>query len=501
MYILKNAWTSIVRNKGRNILIAVIFIIVALSCSITLAIRNSANTLISSYKNKYEVEATIGVDRKSMMEMGKNNEQDTEEKTTIESMKDIYSNISSLTSEEIENYGNSQYVKSYYYTSSIGLNSNTVEKAEMTINENEINSSGNETKVNKMNPNMGIPDIGGIRGMTNTDFTLTGYSTYNAMTDFINGKYKITEGKVSEDFTSFACVINKELAEINEIKVGDKITLTNPNDETKTFDFFVTGIFEENSTDTESKMSMFSNSANTIITNTTAVKAITDTDTDISINVTPTFILTSKDVVEAFTSEIQEKGLNEYLTVTTNLDKIESATDSISNVLTFATTFLIITVVIGAVVLFVINMINLRERKYEIGVYRTIGMKKITLTMQFLCELLMVSLIGLLVGTFIGSLCSVKVSNALIEQEITSSQKATNEIGKNFGDTVERFGKDNKISGVQQINAFESIDAVVDIKVLFELVGIGLVLTFLSSISFMISIERFSPLTILKERS
>lgn len=371
----------------------------------------------------------------------------------------------------------------------------------MTINENEINSSGNETKVNKMNPNMGIPDIGGIRGMTNTDFTLTGYSTYNAMTDFINGKYKITEGKVSEDFTSFACVINKELAEINEIKVGDKITLTNPNDETKTFDFFVTGIFEENSTDTESKMSMFSNSANTIITNTTAVKAITDTDTDISINVTPTFILTSKDVVEAFTSEIQEKGLNEYLTVTTNLDKIESATDSISNVLTFATTFLIITVVIGAVVLFVINMINLRERKYEIGVYRTIGMKKITLTMQFLCELLMVSLIGLLVGTFIGSLCSVKVSNALIEQEITSSQKATNEIGKNFGDTVERFGKDNKISGVQQINAFESIDAVVDIKVLFELVGIGLVLTFLSSISFMISIERFSPLTILKERS
>lgn len=126
MYILKNAWTSIVRNKGKNILIAVIFIIVALSCSITLAIRNSANTLISSYKNKYEVEATIGVDRKSMMEMGKNNEQDTEEKTTIESMKDIYSNISSLTSEEIENYGNSQYVKSYYYTSSIGLNSNTV---------------------------------------------------------------------------------------------------------------------------------------------------------------------------------------------------------------------------------------------------------------------------------------------------------------------------------------------------------------------------------------
>ena len=77
----------------------------------------------------------------------------------------------------------------------------------------------------------------------------------------------------------------------------------------------------------------------------------------------------------------------------TNLDQVESATSSISNVKTFATTFLIITLSIGAVVLFVINLINVRERKYEIGVLRTIGMKKSTLTGQFLIELLIVSFV------------------------------------------------------------------------------------------------------------
>lgn len=44
-------------------------------------------------------------------------------------------------------------------------------------------------------------------------------------------------------------------------------------------------------------------------------------------------------------------------------------------------------------------------------------------------------------------------------------------------------------------------NAVVDMSVLGELLGIGLLLTLLSSASAMISIANFRPLTILKERS
>ena len=45
------------------------------------------------------------------------------------------------------------------------------------------------------------------------------------------------------------------------------------------------------------------------------------------------------------------------------------------------------------------------------------------------------------------------------------------------------------------------MNAVVDFKVILQLLGIGLLLTLISSASAMISISRFSPLTILKERS
>lgn len=52
MYILKNAITSIFRNKGRNVLIGIIIIVISCSAAITLAITNSANKIMK-LKMKY----------------------------------------------------------------------------------------------------------------------------------------------------------------------------------------------------------------------------------------------------------------------------------------------------------------------------------------------------------------------------------------------------------------------------------------------------------------
>ena len=72
-----------------------------------------------------------------------------------------------------------------------------------------------------------------------------------------------------------------------------------------------------------------------------------------------------------------------------------------------------------------------------------------------------------------------------------------NEINNNFGGKQDRF----EINGIVNVEAFDSIDAVVDYKVVLELLLIGISLTLVSSISSMISIQKFSPLQILKERS
>ena len=436
-------------------------LVIACCSTITLAIKNTATSLINSYKDAYEVEATIGFNRENMKDKF-----DFTNKEGMDDMKENFDNISSLTVDDIKDYADSSYVKNYYYT----VSKNVETDIELVSGDFDFEKRDNKNDMPDDRPSM------------NQSFTLTGYSNISSMEEFINGNYTLIESdeKIWDlIFEGNYCLINSELASLNELELNDIITIDDQ-------EFTIIGIFEEND---ETNFSMFSNSANNIITNADAVSD--------PVNVTPTFILNSYDDVSSFQEELYSKGMNEFYTLTTNEQEVLNATNSVNNVATFALTFLILTLVIGAIVLFVINQINIRERKYEIGVLRTIGMKKSLLTFQFVIELSIVAFIALLLGCGIGTVLSKPVGNMLLANEIENSQNSMNEINNNFG------GRPNKpdINGVVNVEAFDSINAVVDYKVVLELLLIGISLTLVSSISSMISIKKFSPLQILKERS
>lgn len=559
MYIFKNAWRNIRRNKGRNILIGLIIVVIAAACSITLAIRESANDIVTSYREKNKLEATIGMNRRALMEKLNSGSK------TQEQMIEEFNNIKAPTEEEIINYGESEYVTSYYYTYDLSMNAKDIkeatdslvkEKTEVTTNtttttKKKTTSSGNSRPSmpsGEMPP--GFNFGGGSSSTTTTTrkqttttkkvtekifnekaqsgtFSLVGYDSYENMKEFISGDYTIIDGEVSSDFNSNNIVISEELATLNNLKVGDTITLVSPTNTSKTFAAKITGIYKENTDSSSDMTQMYSNSANKIITSISFIKKITTSDTSLTATITPTFILKDKESIEKFEAEVSEKGLSEYYTVTTNIEELEQATESVDNVKIFATTFLLITLIIGAVVLMVINMINIRERKYEIGVLRTVGMKKSKLSMQFMFELLIVAVASLLIGAGIGSYASVPVANKLLENEIANSNSKYEQIGNNFGmpgskpsststektDSTTENKEDSKEEnkeqpkfnemnfGVARVNEVDNINAVVDFKVLGKLLGIGVILTLFSSLASIVAIARFSPLTILKERS
>ena len=552
MYIFKNAWRNIRRNKGRNILIGLIIVVIAAACSITLAIRESANDIVTSYREKNKLEATIGMDRRTLME-----KLNTGDKTQ-EQMIEAFNNIKAPTEDEIKKYGDSKYVTSYYYTYDLSMNGKDIkeatdslvkEKTEVTTNTTTTTNKKTTTSGGNNNrPSGGPPpgfNFGGSSSTTTTTrkkttttkkttekifnekaqsgtFSLVGYDSYENMKEFISGDYTIIDGEVSSDFNSNNIVISEELATINKLKVGDTITLVSPTNESKTFQAKITGIYKENTDSSSDMTQMYSNSANKIITSINFIKTITAGDTSLTATITPTFVLKDKESIDKFSEEVKTKGLSEYYTVTTNIEEIEKATESVDNVKVFATTFLLITLIIGAVVLMVINMINIRERKYEIGVLRTVGMKKSKLSMQFMFELLIVAVASLMIGAGIGSYASVPVANKLLENEIANSNSKYEKIGNNFGmpgskpnstSTEKTDSSDKKEEdkgqpnfndmnfGVARVNEVKNINAVVDFKVLGKLLGIGIVLTLFSSLASIIAIARFSPLTILKERS
>ena len=496
MFIFKNAWISITRNKGRNILIGAIILVIACACTITLAINNTATDLINSYSSAYNKELTLSFDRESMMK-----DFDIRGEEGREAAKDKFENINAFSIDDVKSFGEANHIESYYYTYSFSLNGNNIEKAEIEV---ETNFGGFSM------PGGGRGGMGQF-GASSLDFTLTGYSSIESMSEFINGTYTMNE--ITDDawelaFNGNYVFVNEELASYNELSLNDKIILEDENG--TTYEFEIIGIFKDNEETSDSMMSMFSNSANTIVTNADILVEIDENNDSINGSVNPTFIIDDYDNASIIQSELYEKGLDETYVVETNQEMAESGVSSVKNVKSFSTTFLIITLLIGGVVLFILNMINIRERKYEIGVFRTIGISKLKLTMQFVVELLVVAFIALIIGAGFGAIMSKGVSNLLLSSEIESSSNSREEMQNNFGGPGGMPGgmgmpsgmpDFKEMSGVPSVQAYDSIDAVVNITVILELLAIGLSLVLVSSFASMISIQRFSPITILKERS
>ncbi len=486
MFILKNAMISITRNKGRNILIGVIILVIACACTVTLAINNTAKDLINSYESAYDKELTISFNRENMMK-----DVDFSNKDNMEDAKDKFNNIASLSIDDVKSFAESDHIENYYYTYNISLNGNNIEKAE-----NELEN--NDTK---------RPNMSGGRfnfGESSYDFTLNGYSSLDAMSEFIEGTYEMKELALNAwdiAFDGNYIFINEELASYNSLSLNDKIKLEDESG--LTYEFEIIGIYKENESSSESPMSFFSNSANTLITNADALVKITTSNENVKGSVTPTFIIDDYKNKDKVQEEFYEKGLDENYILETNEELANSGVSSVRNVKSFATTFLIITLLIGGIVLFIINMINIRERKYEIGVLRTIGISKVKLTMQFASELLIVGFVTLMLGAVVGATMSKGISNSLLSSEIKASQDKTEKINNNFGGPGGSGGGKKTFGnkGMPVVQAYNSIDAVVSVTVILELLGIGLTLILISSLSSMISIQRFSPLTILKERS
>lgn len=496
MYIIKNALKSISRSKGRNILIGIIILVIAVSSCVALSIRNSANEIVSKEKASYDIVATIGVDREALRSSATAGSTD---------MRTLMESVPALTVDQLKTYAESQYVKSLNYSVTTSMNSSNV-----TAVSNSTSSSSTTTTASASGGAKGMPggDAGG------GSFRLIGYSSTAAMTSFISGTNKITSGSMfSDSDTSNDCVISDELASANSLTVGSAITLTNPNDSTQAYTFKVVGIYTDTASTSSdgSQMNLFSDSANRIITNYTAANnmitaSASNSTTKLTSQLNSSFSLTDSSSLDAFKAEVAAKGLNQYYTVTSNLTSFETSVKPLTNLSTFATIFLLLVLAIGGIILVVLNLINIRERKYEIGVLRAIGMKKGKVALQFITELSIVTIIALFIGSGIGAAASVPTANYMLQSEITTLQTQASQEKSNFGmGSTGSSSQSNRMTGFFGMGANASyvsqIDAVINGMVLLEMLGIGIVLVILSSGVSLVFISRYDPLKILSSRT
>ena len=431
--------------------------------------------MIESYKAKNELAVSFRLD--------------------MSKLRDESNTYTKLTVSDIENSADSDYVSSYYYTLDTSLSSDDIEAIDM--------SEKFEPKDNGNAPNSEIPrgDIGGNGDdMTSQgDYKITAYSDSSYIENFINGTSKITSGSmITKDDEENHIVISEELATQNDLEVGDEITFYLPSDSSITYTFEITGIFEttdDSASDDFMNINVL-NAQNQIYTTVTAINNILEDDNS-SNSLNATIYLKNQDDLEAYAEEVKDKGLSDYYTLSDNTDEITSTLTPIKNISNFSMTFLIIILIVGAIILAVINILNIRDRKYEIGVLRAIGMSKTKLILSLLTELFIVTVIAFIIGIIGGKLLSQPVTNKMLENEINSQQVQTENTRENFGGRG--FERPNERRATQ--NYEDSLTVTLDVKTVITLFSFGLILVIVSGSASAIFITKYNPNQILRNQT
>lgn len=528
MYIIKNALRCIGRSKGRNILIGIIVLVIAISACIGLSIRQAAESTKEDTLSTLTVTGTISFDRQAMMgQMTKPEEGSQTGSFDRDQFAEMMGQSSALTLEEYQKYAAAESVQDFYYSSTVSLNGN--DSFEPVSNDTEETAQLFQDFGNTMGGQGGKGDMKDRFNQMSADFSVVGYSGENAMTAFQEGTASVTNGAIfTEGTAEYQCIISEELAAFNELSVGDTITLTNPSNEEEAYTLKVTGFYTDSSANESSFSGMGmtrSDPANKIYMSHAALQAIVDASsaaqsneeesTALTSELEATYVFADVEAYEAFEEEVRTLGLEDTYTISSSdLTAYENSLTPLKTLSTMAGWFLLVILLIGAVILIVLNIFSVRERKYEIGVLTAMGMKKSKVALQFLVEIFTVTIAAVLIGAIIGGVAAVPVTNALLESQVTSRQTQSDRIEQNFGrgqggdmpqnmptDAPSGEGKnpfENMISGAS--NYITEIDSAMNLTVVFQLLGIAVLLTLTAGAFSMLFIMRYEPLKILSNR-
>lgn len=472
MYIFKNAIRNVFRSKGRSILIGIILFVLMFNACIGLSIHQASITSQNASLELTNITGQISQNRMNMMK--------DFEPGNKEDMKEKMDSIESLSLDELQKYADSDYVSKFYYSASLSLQASD----SFSLMENQQQGPGPMGQENS------------------SSITVTGYENDEAMTDFTDGTSTITEGNMFDEQTEEnQCIIPEDLATYNGISVGDTITLK--VDDSTTVNFVVTGFYSSTSSNPM-------NASNTIYTSYNVVKNLSSSY-NLDLNINGTYVFNTVKDFNKFKKECTKKGLSDSYTVTSSdLQSYQQSIVPLQNLSKFATYFLIVVFVIGAIVLVVLNIFSIRERKQEIGILCALGMNKTKIALQFFSETLFIALFAFIVGSGLGAVTSVPITNTLLESQISSTDSKNETKKQNFSrqqtppnnDSSQQPEMDESNNQPQEkgLEKVTTVSEAMNFNVLLEVGAIAFVLVIISNCAALLCVMRYDPSSILSNR-
>ncbi len=217
--------------------------------------------------------------------------------------------------------------------------------------------------------------MGGNPQMTQADFQISGVSATAQNSNFSDGTAKITDGEGIDDSDKGTnnVVIDSTLAETNDLAVGDTFTITSTEDEDTTYEMTIKGIYE--SSETSGSMGMkfnFMNPSNTLYTSYTFANELNGTSDDNTID-SAIYTLSDPDKMDEFLKEAEKLIDTDTFSLQSNDSMYQSMLEPLNNVASFSKNVVLLVAVAGIIILTLIIMITIRERRHELGVLLSLG--------------------------------------------------------------------------------------------------------------------------------
>ena len=541
MFVLKNAWRSVIRNRGRNILIGIIVIIIAAAATVSLAIRQAAASARETGLQNTKVTAQISLERSKLISQTRQSGSSSGSGADFNALRSALENKELKLTDYQKYAAASTVATTTYYTETASVaKTDDFQPVETTSSSaaNSGSTGGNQNGTGNQG-NQGGMGGGGFGGGTSSgDFSLVGFSSDTAVANASNGTFTMASGRVFGYGSNSAgqAIISSSLADFNNLHVGDTVTVASATDSDTTYKLNIVGIYK-NSSDSSSSAgagpmsSGASDPANAIYTSVATLNKLklnsSNTVTSEGQNgekvtrpaaqLSYTYQFANKADYGTFAQDVKKAGLSSDYTVSSpDVEEYESSLVPLNNLAKFALTLLAIVLGVGAVVLVVLNLFNVRERKYEIGVLTAIGVRKSKVAAQFALELLIVTMIGLGIGVAAGAATSVPVSNQLLSSQVAAQQTQATSQTRQFGREAAVAGEQGAPGGGtgnagpttgaagrfgRTVNYLSTVNATVNMKVVGQMILVGLGLTLASALVGLIFVMRYEPLQILADRS
>lgn len=468
MYIIKNAIKNIGRNKGRNGLMAIIIFAIILATAVSIIINATTGAIISDYKTRFSSEVSISANFEKLRQKG------------------AAEKYEPLTQEQRIEYGKSEYLKKTNYAAEMlisprGLHSLNESEADRYVK----NFLSGSTKADGSK----MPETELIKGK------IIARDNPEETTDFKTGARKIVQGEIYKNLDE--CVVSEQYAKLNGLSVGDTIEIDSYyKNDPMPHDLKVTGIYMDNTmigkdtdilTSEENKNNEILTSFETILT----MEMFKEFG-----EVSAQYFLKDPSMLPAYEKELREKGLADYFNLTTDEKGYQRVVGPVEGMAKITNTFMIVVLILGSMILVVLSTLAIRERKYEIGVLRAMGMKKNKVAFGLLTEMLVVTGICLILGLGIGAVAAQPMADSLLANQVKLAEEGKSENYTEWTSTgLWETPDTTDAPPLSKLQVKLSSDAIM------QIILISLALAGASSIVGILYITKYEPIKILSERN